>query len=358
MSGTTDQLVTVDARRRPREPRGRVIPLGYIVRRTSLLFLTVVIALTLNFAIPRLIPGDPVEQALSVKVATSGSQSTDVQALAEIYRAKFGLDKSILTQYYYYWNDIAHGDLGVSLVNFPERVSHQIKGALPWTIGLLMVSTLIAFVVGSLLGGLLAWPRAPRSLHVFIPGLMLFSVIPYFLLAILLVYFFAMRWRVLPPAGGYSPTAILGVNWSSAADIARHALLPGFSIVLGSLALWALSMRGTMVSVLGEDYITLAEAKGLKPRRIFLWYGMRNAILPQVTLLAIALGFILSGAVLVEVIFSYPGVGSLLYRAIQTKDYFVIQGIVLMLILSLAVALFVVDLLYPFLDPRIRYHRR
>jgi peptide/nickel transport system permease protein len=184
------------------------------------------------------------------------------------------------------------------------------------------------------------------------------SVIPYYLLAVVLIFLFSTQWQLLPGAQGYDPTRILGFNTGSALDIGRHAILPALSIVLGSMGFWALSMRGMMVSVLGDDYITFAESKGLSPRRIFLWYGMRNALLPQITALAVALGLILSGAVLVEVIFNYPGLGYLLYNAIEGKDYFVIQGIVLMLIICLALALYVVDLIYPLLDPRITYHRR
>lgn len=234
----------------------------------------------------------------------------------------------------------------------------MIESALPWTLGLLTVSALIAFAIGSLLGGLLAWPRAPRALRALAPGFMVVSVIPYYLLAVILIYLFATRWRLLPGVGGFDPIQILGFNWSSIVDILRHALLPGLSIALGGIGFWALGMRALMVSILGEDYITFAEAKGLQPRRIFLWYGMRNALLPQATQLAVTLGFVVSGSVLVEVIFNYPGLGFLLYNAIEGKDYFVIQAIVLLLIVALSLALYIVDLIYPLLDPRITYDRR
>jgi peptide/nickel transport system permease protein len=160
---------------------------------------------------------------------------------------------------------------------------------------------------------------------------------------------------VFPPGGGFDPVAVRGYNLATAIDIGYHALLPAISLVLGAAGFWALGMRSLMVSVLGEDYINFAEAKGLPAGRIFLWYGMRNALLPQVTSLAIALGSIVSGTVLVEAIFNYPGLGGLLYAAITNKDYFVIQGLVVILIFTLAVALFIVDVLYPLVDPRIRY---
>lgn len=330
------------------------MPLGYVLNRLGLLLLIIFIAISINFLIPRLIPGDPIESALRTQLAISGSVSVDIEALAASHRAKFGLDKPQWRQYISYWTDILKGDMGVSLVSYPDSVSGKIKDALPWTLGLLVISTIIAFVVGSTLGALLAWPRSPRAIKAVVPILMLFSAIPYYLLAIVLVFFFAIVWAILPPAGGFSPILILDMNWESTMDIIRHAILPAISIVLGGIGFWALGMRSMMIGVLGEDYINMAEAKGLPPRRIFVWYGMRNAILPQITAMALAMGFILSGSVLVEVIFSYPGLGQLLFQAIAGKDFFVIQGIVLMLILALGFTLLVVDLIYPFVDPRIR----
>ena len=183
---------------------------------------------------------------------------------------------------------------------------------------------------------------------------MVLSSIPFYLLAIILVYLFAVVFRILPPAGGVDTTRIWRLDWPTMVDVLRHALLPCLAIVLGNIGFWALGMRSQMVSVLGEDYITFAEAKGLSARRIFMMYGMRNAMLSQITALALSLGAVVSGAVLVEVVFNYPGLGTLLYVAIRGQDYFVIQGVVLMLIVSLAVLLFSVDLIYPLLDPRIR----
>ncbi|HHY50957.1 MAG TPA: ABC transporter permease, partial [Alphaproteobacteria bacterium] len=226
--------------------------------------------------------------------------------------------------------------------------------ALPWSVGLLATATLIAFAVGSFLGARLAWPGAGRGIRAFVPLMMILTSIPFYLLAIILVYFFAVLLRIFPPAGGVDTTRVMRLDWPTAWDIIRHSFLPCLSIVLGNIGFWALGMRSQMVSVLGEDYITFAEAKGLPPGRIFFSYGIRNAFLPQITALALSLGAVVSGAVLVEVIFNYPGLGSLLYVAIRGQDYFVIQGVVLMLIIALAVLLFLVELIYPLLDPRIR----
>jgi peptide/nickel transport system permease protein len=331
--------------------------IGYLVARSAQLVPIVFIAVTINFMIPRLIPGDPVEAALQTRIAMTGNVDANVAEVAAIYRAKFGLDKPLWQQYLNYWGDILRLDLGVSLADFPQPVISKVRSALPWTLGLLGVSTLIAFTLGTILGALAAWPRAPRFVHALLPPFMLLSAIPFFLLAIILMSIFAVELRVFPPGGGFDPISMLRFNAATVVDILYHAILPSMALVLGSIGAWALGMRAMMVSTLGEDYITFAEAKGLPARRIFLWYGLRNALLPQVTHLAIALGSILSGAVLVEAMFSYPGLGGLLFGAIAGKDYFVIQGIVLMLILSLAMSLLIVDLIYPVVDPRIRYQR-
>ncbi len=331
------------------------MPIVYVAKRILQLLLIVFIAVTFNFLIPRMIPGDPVESALRTKIAMSGSVSVDVEAVAAAYRAKFGMDKPLLVQYVNYWGGIFNRDLGVSLVDFPQPVIEKIQSAVPWTLGLLTVSTVISFVVGSTLGALIAWPRAPRLLHVLVPPFMLLSSVPFFLLAIILVFTFSVLLPWFPPSGGFDPVSILRLDAPTILDILYHAILPALALVLGSIGFWALGMRAMMVSILGEDFITFADSKGLPPQRVFLWYGMRNALLPQITSLAIALGSILSGAVLVEAVFGYPGLGGILFAAIAGKDYFVIQGIVLMLIFALALALFVVDLIYPLVDPRIRY---
>ena len=326
----------------------------YLATRFGQLMLIVFVAVSVNFIVPRLLPGDPVATALARLQASGGAQSIDIQAVADVYREKYGLDRDLITQYVNYWEDLFRLDLGVSFSNFPQEVSSMIGYALPWSVGLLAIATLIAFAVGSLLGARLAWPGAGRPIKSIVPLMMILTSIPFYLLAIILIYIFAVVLRWLPPAGGVDTTRVVRLDWATTEDVLRHALLPCLAIILGNIGFWALGMRSQMVSVLGDDYITFAEAKGLHPRRIFVWYGMRNALLPQVTALALSLGSVVSGAVLVEVIFNYPGLGNLLYVAIRGQDYFVIQGVVLMLIVTLAVLLFLVELLYPLLDPRIR----
>ena len=327
----------------------------YIGRRVVQLFLVILVAGTVNFIIPRMIPGDPVDTALASLAARGGSVQFDAAALKADWNAKFGFDKPLHVQYINYWTDVAKGDLGKSLANFPQPVTDKIASAIPWTIGLLGVSTIIAFLIGTFAGALVAWPKSPRVVRFLAPPFLLLSSIPYYLLAILLIFLFAVVFKLLPPAGGFSPTTIIGPNMNSLIDISRHAFLPGLSIVLGAIGFWSLGMRSLMVNVLGEDYILFAESKGLKPNRVFVRYGMRNALLPQVTALALALGTVVSGAVLVEAIFNYPGLGGLLFGSILSKDIFVINGIVFVLIITLAVAVFIIDLIIPILDPRIRH---
>jgi peptide/nickel transport system permease protein len=252
---------------------------------------------------------------------------------------------------------MAHGDLNYSIANYPRTVVGMIGEALPWTVGLLGVTTIFSFAVGTILGALLAWPRAPRWMRWLMPPLWALHAIPFFLLGLVLSWLFAFRFQWLPIFGGYSAGANPAWNWGFVLDVLRHAILPALSIVLVSVGGWALAMRGMMVTTMGEDYVTFAEAKGLRSATIFSRYCLRNAILPQTTGLALALGQILSGAVLVEAIFGYPGIGALLFQAIEENDFFLIQGIVFTVIVALGFATFVLDVVYPWLDPRIAYNR-
>jgi peptide/nickel transport system permease protein len=331
--------------------------IDYLARRIGVLFLVMWVAATITFIIPRLSPTNPVRERLLQAVAQGGVTLQGMDEVVKSYEARFGLDQPLWVQYLRYLGDLARLDFGVSITRFPSRVADMILIALPWTIALVSVATLIAFVIGTLLGALLAWPKAPRSIQALTTPLLVLSAVPFYLLGLVLVYLFAFSTRLLPLGGGYTIGTTPSLSAAFLLDALRHSILPALSIVLASLGSWALSMRGMMITVQGEDYMTLAEAKGLKEQRIFLRYGLRNAILPQTTSLALALGHIVSGSVLVEVVFAYPGVGTLLYQAIRTFDYFIIYGVVFMLIVALGLATLVLDLALPLLDPRIRYHR-
>jgi peptide/nickel transport system permease protein len=326
---------------------------NWFLRRLLVLVAVVVTAATLNFVLPKLAPKNPLETKI-LEMSQQGGALTDISGLVRSYEEKFGLDKPIVAQYLSYLGGLATFDLGYSIAFYPTRVSDLIIRALPWTIGLMLTSTIISFVIGTLFGALIAWERSPRFVRFLAPGVMVLAALPYYLLGLVLVYVFAYVWRLFPLQGGYSLMALPGLNWTFAFDILYHSLLPGLSIVLASIGTWALKTRGMMVMVQGEDYMVYAEANGLSERRRFLRYGLRNAILPQVTALAMHLGHIAAGAILVERVFNYPGMGMLLFRAIEQSDFFVIYGIVYIIVLMIAIAMLIVDMIYPLLDPRIR----
>jgi peptide/nickel transport system permease protein len=330
---------------------------AYIARRFGVFLLIIWLAATLNFLLPRLSGQDPVRTKLLQQAALGGYVQSGIDEMTREYERRFGLDKPLWRQYVTYLEGVSRLDFNYSIANYPRTVRELIGDAVPWTVGLLGTTTLFSFALGTLLGALLAWPQAPRWMAWLMPPLWALHAIPFFLLGLILTYVLAFQVPLLPIFGGYSPGAVPALSWKFAADVIRHALLPALSIILVSTGGWALGMRGMMVTTMGEDYVVFAEAKGLKAPTVFLNYCLRNAILPQVTALALALGQILSGAVLVEVIFGYPGIGTLLYQAIRENDYFVIQGIVFTVIVALGFTTLVLDLIYPMIDPRISYRQ-
>jgi peptide/nickel transport system permease protein len=331
--------------------------LDYLIRRLLLLVAVVWVAATINFFLPRMSGGDPVRTKLMEQAAAGGNVQSGIQQMVEEYQHQFGLDRPLWRQYLTYLGQVARFDLGYSIANYPRTVVSIMSDAVPWTIGLLLTTTLLGFAIGTVLGALLAWPRAPRFIHYLLPPLLTLSAIPFFLLGLLLLYVFAFRLPWLPLFGGYSPGVIPHFRLSFAFDVFKHSLLPACAILLASMGFWALGMRGMMVTVEGEDYMTFAEAAGLKGGTLFFTYALRNAILPQTTALGLSISQILSGALLVEVIFTYPGIGTVLYNAVREFDYFLIQGIILTIVLAVALATLILDLVYPLLDPRISYRK-
>jgi peptide/nickel transport system permease protein len=329
----------------------------YIARRFGVLLVIIWLAATLNFFLPKLSGDDPVRTKLLEQASLGGYAAVGIEEMVKVYQKQFGLDQPLYVQYLNYVRNVAHGDLNYSIANYPRTVISMISEALPWTVGLLGLTTLFSFALGTFLGALLAWPGAPRWLQWLMPPLWALHAIPFFLLGLVLMWLLAFQFQILPIFGGYSAGAKPGWTPGFIGDVLSHAVLPSLSIILVSVGGWALAMRGMMVTTMGEDYVTFAEAKGLRSRTIFMRYCMRNAILPQTTSLALALGQILSGAVLVEVIFGYPGIGALLFQAIQENDFFLIQGIVFTVIVGLGFATFLIDILYPWLDPRISYRQ-
>jgi peptide/nickel transport system permease protein len=330
--------------------------LSYFLKRLLQFFVVAFLAATINFFFPRMSGQDPVRQKL-IQLATENVSVTaeDAKALVETYNAKFGLERPLWQQYLSYLGNMARLDFGVSISEYPSTVLSSLRRTVPWTVGLLLMATLISFGIGTFVGALLAWDKAPFFLRTIFPAFFTFSAVPFYLMAIVLLYIFAFQIPIFPLFGGFSSQRIPELSLDFALNILYHAFLPALSIVLAQVGFWAMSMRSMMVTIQGEDYMLQAEAKGLKDKRIFYRYAMRNAILPQFTGLALSLGTIISGAVLVEVVFSYPGVGSLLLKAVRGFDWFVIQGIVFLVILTVAFTMLVIDLAYPLLDPRINY---
>jgi len=328
----------------------------YVLRRLLLFVVVVWAAGSINFIVPRLAPGDPIG-AVVARMESQGGKVENPKALIAEYRKIFGLDEPLHKQYLLYIRNLATFDLGYSIGYFPTEVRPLIAHHLPWTVGLLLTTLLISFAVGSVLGALMVWPTSARFLRVVAPFTMVLAAIPYYLMALLLLWLFAFTFSVFPMYGSAAIGSTV-TGFERLREILYYATLPALSIVISSIGLWAITMRGIMVSTLGEDYLILAQAKGLPARRIFLWYGMRNALLPQVTGLAIAVGHVVGGAVIVEVLFSYPGIGHLLFGAIRSNDYPVIQGVTFLLVVSTAGAVLILDLIYPRLDPRIQYGTR
>jgi len=260
-------------------------------------------------------------------------------------------------QYMQYVRNLATFDLGYSLASFPSGVGDLVGRALPWTIGLLTIASVLSFIIGNTIGALLAWRRTPGLVRLLLPISLTFTSIPFFMFGILLIYVLGFWLDLFPISGGYGRGLTPGLNWPFIQSVIEHGTMPALAIVLTSMGFWALGMRGMMITNDGEDYMILAEAKGLFPSRIFWRYGVRNSVLPQVTALALSLGTIVGGSTLVEYIFSYPGTGYLLYQSIVNADYTLIQGIVFILVLATALAVFIIDLLYPIIDPRITYEK-
>jgi len=326
----------------------------HVLRRLAMVIAVVWAAGTLNFLIPRLADKNPIAEKLTQLAGTSGVDPTKIQEMSEAFSAKFGLDRPLWEQYLDYLGDVFTLDFGHSIIQYPAKVGDLIGAALPWTLGLMVTTTLISFVLGTVLGAAAAWRRDSRLLQILSPLMMVFSAIPFYLIGLVLIYFLAAKAGMFPLSGGYGIVTVPDLSWDFAVEVLYHSVLPALSIVIASIGTWAIGMRGMMITVQGEDYMAFAEAKGLRSGRLFYKYGMRNAILPQMTSLALYFGQIVTGAVLVEIVFSYPGLGSLLLDSIKLYDFPTIYGIVFILTLTVALSMLAVDLLYPLLDPRVR----
>jgi peptide/nickel transport system permease protein len=329
--------------------------LSYIIRKLLAYVLTIWAALTLTFFLFRTIPGDPVsawvgslQRQYAVKVAGGG-------AMVDEYRRMFGLDKSIPEQYVdWMYNAVVLRRLGPSFINFPRPVEELLAERLPWTVGLLSVSVVLAWVIGVLAGTAAAWWRGSWASSVLSNLSIMLSQVPPYLVALLLVLVLAYQFHLLPARGAWDAQYPPGFNLPFILSVIKHGILPASSIILVSIAGWVLSTRSLVVNIMGEDYLLYAEAKGLPERQIMTRYALRNALLPQATGLALSLGFIMGGQLLIETLFVYPGLGDLLNRAIGSFDFNTIMGCIALSIVTVMTASLIVDLLLPLIDPRVR----
>jgi peptide/nickel transport system permease protein len=323
--------------------------MSFVLRRLGFYLIAFWVSITLNFMLPRFMPGDPISRMMS-----RNQDRMTPEQLAGMQQL-FGLDdRPLLQQYVSYLGSLVRGDLGISISKFPTPVSDVIGAQIGWTILLGGTALVIAVVVGNLLGIVAAWRRG-GALDSFVPPLLVFvGSFPYFWLAMAALYLFGVQLGWFPLRHGASVGMLPSLSTAYAADVLLHLVLPALTIVLVSVGGWMLAMRNTMIATVAEDYIVMAEAKGLRPLRIMFRYAARNAMLPSVTSFGMSLGFVVGGALMTEVVFAYPGVGYQLMTAVQGLDYPLMQGIFLTITAAVLVANFLVDLVYVRLDPRVR----
>lgn len=318
-----------------------------IARRLALYALTAWVAITVNFLLPRMMPGNPVQTLIGKLQGQVTSQ--EIRAI----RLSFGMGihQGLFAQYFTYLGQLFRGNLGVS-ITLGAPVSAILHESVPWTVGLIGLSTLISFALGTLLGAMLGWTRGSRF-DALIPTATFFQAIPYFFLGTVMLLVFGSNLHWFPVLGAYSQNVTPGWNWTFIANVIRYGELPLISIVLSSVAGWMLGMRNMMITMVGEDFVLMAVAKGL-PRRKVIMHAARNAVLPSIANLSLAIGLVVSGALLVELVFNYPGVGDLLLQAVMNEDYPLIQGIFLVITLTVLAANLIADVVYLALDPRTR----
>jgi peptide/nickel transport system permease protein len=320
-----------------------------ISRRIGFYLITAIAAITVDFLIPRVMPGNPVEAVLAKMQGQVVTKAT-LHAL----ELQFGSHTSegLWGQYLHYWSNLLHGNLGISTSNGMVPVTTVIRGALPWTIGLVGTATVISFILGTLLGVLVAWRRG-GWLDSLLPATTFFQAAPYFFLAFLAIDLFSIRLGWFPPGSARNNLDFPAFDWTYAGDVLDHAVLPALTIVVASAAGWIVGMRNVMITTMDEDYVLIAQAKGLPKQRV-VWYAARNAILPSISGFSLAIGFVVSGALLTEIVFSYPGLGFIMLTAVQEADYALLQGIFLVITMAVLVANLAADFVYVFLDPRTR----
>ncbi len=320
----------------------------FIVRRLVFYAVAAWVALTINFFIPRLMPGNAIENIMSKFPSLQPAAYKALQAMLGV-----GHPGSLWHQYVNYLYDVIHLNFGTDLTEYPAKVSTLLAQTVPWTVTLVGTATVIAFVIGTGLGILSGW-RSGGWLDRLLPGLTFLQAVPYFFLALILIELLALHAKIFPLGQGYSGGDIPGWNLPFIGSAVYHSLLPAFTLIITNVAGWMLTMRNVMITTNGEDYVLAAQAKGLPRKRVVLTYAARNAILPQLSGFANALGFVVSGAIVMEIVFSYPGVGLLLVNAVTSNDYPLMQAIFLVITFAVLFANLIVDMVYVAIDPRAR----
>lgn len=324
--------------------------MAFFIRRLEFFLITLWATLTLNFFLPRLMPGNPAQALLARFHGRVNPQALKALEVA------FGVDTkdSLLSQYVQYLGNVLHGDFGLSITFFPTPVAQVVVQALPWTLGLIGITTIIAFILGTLIGIVAAWRRGGAIDSVLPPVFIVLSAFPYFWLGLICIYLFSVWLNWFPMGFAYDVGAQVTLSWSFVGQIFNHAALPALTIIVTSIGGWILTMRNNMLTTLSEDYVKMARAKGLSANRIMLLYAGRNALLPNITGFALSLGFVLSGALLTEIVFTYPGIGYILYQAVTSEDYPLMQALFLIITLAVLVAVVISDIANAMLDPRTR----
>ncbi len=326
----------------------------YLLRRVGQFVLVVFIGINIAFVITHATPIDPVEQTIAAATAFGSTSPEAIGLMRQSLRELYGLQGGIWEQYLVFWKRVAVLDFGPSLSAFPTPVSDLIWRALPWTAGLLFVSTTITWVLGNLLGGLAGYLRDSRTLR--LTGVLVMGLhpIPYYIVAFVLLIVFGYVWPVLPITGGAKMNMARGFNASFVLSVLQHSVLPVLSLVMVGLGGWFMGMRSLVSNIVNEDYVVYAELGGVARGRILRSYVMRNALVPQVTGLAMSLGGIFNGAIITEQVFGYPGIGSLLVDAVHAGDYSLVLGLTSVSIVAVSAAVLLIDMLYPILDPRVK----
>jgi len=327
----------------------------YIVPRIIQWLIVIFVGVTVAFLVPRFTPTDPVQTTLMRVTAYGAINPEAVAKLEEILKDLYGLRGSLFQQYVRFWKHLLRGDLGPSLTMFPTPVIEVIRNSLPWTAGLLIISTIIGWTIGIIIGTFTTYFSGRKWTQILDTILMCIYPIPYYIMALVLVILFAYVLPVFPLVGGVGIGLKLSFSWTFIGSVLKHGFLPALSLIIIGLGYRVLSQKALVSTVVASDYVTYAEAAALPRRKILFQYVMRNTLLPQITDLALSLGLVFSGALITEYVFSYPGIGQVLYTAILQGDFNLMMGITLFSIVGIATAALIIDLLYPLFDPRVRY---